>query len=103
MSIESIVLTGIALAGAIVAISFPHQPSIHRAAVGLVLVSAALVVGVLLTADHIAAARHAVPQSMEWQRGATDTRNAVMSVLPILGSSLLALSVLVLIPPRRSH
>lgn len=60
-----------------------------------------MIVGVLLQADHIAAAHHSVPPSAEWQRGAGDTRRAACVILPTLGSSLLALTLLVLVPPER--
>jgi hypothetical protein len=75
---------------------------VFRSAVAIVSFSAFVIVGVLIRADDIAAAHHSVPQSAEWHRGARDTRNVAMTVMPVIGSSLLALAALVLIRVRRS-
>jgi hypothetical protein len=102
MTFDTIALAGVPLAVAIVAVSFQHRRHVFRGAVAIVVFSAVVIVGVLVRADRIAAAQQSVPQSAEWHRGARDTRNTAMTVMPIIGSSLFALGALVLMPPRPS-
>jgi hypothetical protein len=101
MSIEAFIAAVAPAAAGIVAVTSSHRTSVRRTAIALVLFSATMIVGVLLQADHIAATHHSAPQSVEWQRGARDTRRAAGAILPTLGSSLVALTLLVFVPPKR--
>ena len=101
MSIEAFIAAVAPAAAGILAVTLSHRTRVRRAAIALVLFSATMIVGVLLQADHIAAAHHSMPPSAEWLHGARDTRRAAGTILPTLGSSLVALTLLVLVPPKR--